>query len=107
MFIPGETIAHGFVIPFSSDVIDYVVVSYKHNDDIIFEKKISSDFEPRDDKSTYFLFTFTQKEGLLFPDDSQYTIQCNVYTKGGSRHTSRPIKSKTGTQYLKEVMSSG
>ena len=107
MFIPGETIAHAFIVPFSSAEIDYIVVSYKQHDDIIIEKTISSGFEERDSVSTYFAFEFSQQESLLFPDDDQYTIQCNVYTKGGTRHASKPLKGKTGVQYLKEVMNGG
>lgn len=107
MFIPGETVAHAFIIPFALEEIDHVIVSYKQNDDIILEKMVDSDFETKGEKSTYFSFILTQTESLLFPNNAQYSVQCNVYTKSGSRHASKPLKNKTGTQYLEEVMNSG
>ena len=105
MFFPGETIIHKFVIPFEAIDISYVVVSYKQGDDIVFEKTITSGFEEEETNQTSFSFAFTQQESLRFSDNWAYTIQCNVYTKGGSRHTSNELKSSNGIQYLREVMS--
>ena len=107
MFFPGETITHRFVIPFAADEIDHVVLSYKQQETIIFEKTITSGFEKESNSICSFSFTFSQSEGLLFGDDVPFTIQCNVYTKVGTRHTSYEMNSSNGVQYLREVMNSG
>ena len=107
MFFPGETITHRFIIPFAADEIDHVVLSYKQNESIIFEKTINSGFENISAGTCSLSFVFTQNEGLLFEDNSPFTIQCNVYTKGGTRHTSYEMSSSNGIQYLREVMNSG
>ncbi len=107
MFFPGETITHKFVIPFAANEIDYVIISYKQNEEIIFEKKIASGFEQEGTNITSFSFVFTQSEGLLFDDNNSFTIQCNVYTKGGTRHTSYEMKNSSGVQYLREVLTNG
>lgn len=104
VFFPGETISHGFVIPFLPQDIDRVIVSYKQNDDIVFEKTVTEGFEQLGSEKSYFSFAFTQTEGLCFLDDTKFTIQCNVYTKGGTRHTSRIMKGSTGKQYYREVI---
>ena len=103
MFFPGETIIHKFTLPFEANEIDQVVISYKQDDDVIFEKTITSGFES-EETNTIVSFAFTQQEGLLFADNANYSIQCNVFTKGGSRHTSRPIRQFSGSQHLREVM---
>lgn len=107
MFFPGETITHRFVIPFAINEIDHVILSYKQNEAIIFEKTITSDFVEESQHITSFSFTFTQTEGLLFSDNASFTIQCNVYTKSGTRHTSYEMKSNNGVQYLREVIGNG
>lgn len=107
MFFPGETVSHGFVIPFSSSDIHHVVISYKQHDQIILEKTVSSGFINKGTGKSLFSVKLTQADGLLFFDHEPFTIQCNVFTKGGSRHTSREIKGFTGTQYLREVMKNG
>ena len=103
MFFPGETISHGFVIPFSASDIHHVVISYKQHDQIVFEKTVTT-FTSKGTGKASFSVKLTQSQGLLFADGEPFTVQCNVYTKGGSRHTSIPIKGSTGTQYLREVM---
>lgn len=113
MFFPGETITHRFIIPFDPNEIDHVVISYKQNEAIIFEKTITSGFEEISKDTTSLSFTFTQDEGLLFADNSPFTMQCNVFTKetdgakGGTRHTSHEMSSSSGIQYLREVMRHG
>ena len=106
MFFPGETVTHRFVIPFNANDIDHVVLSYKQNDIIVFEKTITSGFESEGTNLTSFSFTFTQSEGLSFFDNASFTIQCNVFTVSGSRHASYEIKGNNGVQYLREVMNS-
>ena len=104
MFFPGETVSHGFIIPFLPEDIDRVIISYKQKDDIVFEKEITDGFEQTESDKTFFSFTFSQIDGLCFIDDEKFTIQCNVYTKSGTRHTSRSVKGETGKQYYREVI---
>ena len=107
MFFPGETISHTFYIPFAKDEISYVILSYKQNGAIILEPKITSGFEKDIKNYTKFTYALTQNESLLFDDNSPFTIQVNVYTLNGTRHASHELSSKSGVQYLREVMTSG
>lgn len=104
MFFPGETITHIFVIPFNAKEIDHIVLSYKQNGAIIFEKVVTSGFEKDSENSTRISCSFSQNESLLFEDDSSFTIQCNVHTLAGSRHTSYEMNSQNGIQYLRDVL---
>lgn len=104
MFFPGETITHVFIIPFNINEIDHVVLSYKQNGAIMFEKTVTSGFEEDSSNSTKISFPFSQSESLLFEDNSDFTIQCNVYTTSGSRHTSHEMSSNNGIQYLRDVL---
>ena len=105
MFFPGETITHVFVIPFTANEIDHIVLSYKQNGAIMFEKKVTSGFEADSSSTTKISYPLGQSESLLFEDDSPFTIQCNVYTLGGTRHTSYEMSSESGIQYLRDVLS--
>lgn len=104
MFFSGETVTNSFVLPFSANEIDYVILSYKQNGSIIFEKKITSGFISEAQHITRVEFAFSQAESLLFDDNLPFTIQCNVLTKAGSRHASHEMKSTSGVQYVREVL---
>lgn len=105
MFFAGETVTHYFVIPFAANEIDKIVFSYKQKEAIMFEKIVSSGFVSDGEDVTSVSYALTQGEGLLFADDVPFTIQVNVYTKQGTRHTSYELNSSSGVQYLREVMS--
>ena len=103
MFFPGETITHKFIVPFSKSEIDHAVISYKQNGGIVFEVTITT-FEKVENSKCSVTYNFTQEDSLLFEDDMPFTIQCNIYTKQGTRHTSHEMSSSSGVQYLREVM---
>lgn len=104
MFFPAETITHQFVIPFAANEIDKVIFSYKQQDAVMFEKIITTGFVAEEDHVTSVDFQLTQGEGLLFADGTDYTVQVNVFTKSGTRHTSHEMRSSTGVQYLREIV---
>lgn len=104
MFFPAETITHQFVIPFAANEIDKVIFSYKQQDAVMFEKIITTGFVAEEDHVTSVDFQLTQGEGLLFADDTDFTVQVNVFTKAGTRHTSHELRSSTGAQYLRETI---
>lgn len=109
MFHPGETIVHSFIIPFQRIVLSQIIVSYKQNGYVILERIVTSKdqyaFEEIEDPAkTKFRIQLTQNESLLFDDESDFTIQINVYTEGGSRHASCEIKGSNGMQHHREVM---
>ena len=107
MFNPGETIIHQFIVPFVADEIDKVIVSYKQEGSIVFEKTITSGFEEADDPlKSKFSIQFTQEESLIFKEMKFYFVQLNVLTVYGTRATSKEIKGTNGAQYHKEVISS-
>jgi len=107
MFIPGETIAQEFIIPFADTELDKVIVTYRQNDRIVLTKPISSGFEKISEVETRITIILSQQESLLFEDKIDYTIQLNVYTTRGSRAASKEIKAYVGRQHYKEVISHG
>lgn len=107
MFFPGETITHRFVIPFNYNEVDKVILTYKQSGAIVFEKILTTGFEqvdPENPAACVVSFSFTQSEGLLFEDNNAFTVQVNVYTKAGTRHTSHETSSSTGVQYVREII---
>lgn len=104
MFFPGETITHIFYIPFAINEVNHVILSYKQNGAIILEKTITSGFEEDSAQSTKFTYALSQNDSLLFEDNSPFTIQCNVYTTGNTRHASHEMNSESGIQYLRDVI---
>ena len=126
MFFPGETVSHSFVLPFVRDEISQIVISYKQNGKIIFEKIINNkkasdtnatEGETNNDDSTVefiedgpyttIAFSFSQTESLLFEDESPFTAQINVHCVDGTRHTSHECNSSSGIQYLREITPTG
>ena len=104
MFFPGETITHRFIIPFAANEIDKVIVSYKQNEAVMFEKIVNTGFTEQDQGSTLVEFQLSQGEGLLFADDTPFTVQLNVFTSVGTRHTSHVLSSSSGVQYMRDVI---
>lgn len=109
MFHPGETVRHCFIIPFAKANITQIIVSYKQNDYVILERKITSTdentFDYYDDPAkTKFHIELTQNESLLFEDKTDFTIQLNVFTDMGSRHASCELKGSNGVQHHREVI---
>ena len=108
MFSPGETVSHQFIIPFVAAEVAKVVVSYKQDDDIVFEKTITSGFEKYSQgEKTIFSYFLTQQESLMFDETKDLYIQLNVFTTYSTRATSKPIKYATGSQYHSEVINNG
>ena len=116
MFNPGETIAHTFIIPFRRVDISKVIISYKQNEAIIFEREITSSREFMEHRGsdgevdpikTEIRIILSQEESLLFSESDSFTIQLNVLTEGGSRHASATISGSNGIQHHKEVMYNG
>jgi len=107
MFHPGETVTHTFTIPFIVSEVSEIVVTYKQNDHIILKKTITSGFEEAGADKTKIVIAFSQQESLLFAEKRPFTIQLNVCTVDGTRCTSKEIKSETGVQHHKEVMTNG
>jgi len=107
MFVPGETVAQEFLIPFADTELSKVVLTYKQNNKIVLTKPISSGFEKVTETQTRITVPLSQKETLLFCDKYDYTMQLNVYTIWGSRVASKEIKGSTGTQQYKDVITNG
>ena len=110
MFYPGETVIQTFVVPFPEDDIENVIVSYKQKDHIVLEKGVASDnVAPEDDQaeqslSSVITVELSEKETLIFENDTPFTIQLNIFNLG-SRCTSEIMKDYCGTQYLRELSS--
>ena len=108
MFFPGETITHRFIIPFSKADVDYVVISYKQNEQVMLEKTITSDQITKETElSCRIEYELKQIESLLFDDNMPFTMQLNVYSTSGTRHTSYELSERNGIQYFREVMKNG
>lgn len=118
MFFPGESICHMFVVPFVPAEISKAIISYKQDEDIVFEKTITQNdtdergerliqeiFDEEQYKSVIYCIVSPQLQSLLFKDDSGLKIQVNIFTTNGRRATSQIIKSYTGEQFYREVIS--
>ena len=110
MFIPGETIKHTFILPFYLDEISQIIVTYKQEDRIVYERIINknnpqgAELSVQDVKYTKLSYDISQADSLLFTDDVPYYMQVNVYTTSHSRAVSRIISSNSGVQFLHKVM---
>jgi hypothetical protein len=105
VFFPGETITHRFVVPFAVKEINKVVVSYKQHESIILEKTIATGFKGEGTNITSFEIPFSQQDSLVFDDNVPFSMQINVFTNVGTRHTSKEMNSSSGIQYLRDVIS--
>ena len=109
MFIPGETIAHTFYLPFERASVRIIKVTYKQNNDIILVKNVypgqitDSDLAGLGSKFTVVL---SQEESLMFKDDSIFYVQLNTLFADGARGSSVELKGTNGVQHYKEVVSS-
>lgn len=105
MFFPGETVNHTFIVPFDITEIGRAIISYKQNGHIIVEKEATSssvDNENSETSSCNLIVSLTEKESLLFEDNSEYSIQINIFSPVNGRITSKPIYDCTGEQYLRQ-----
>lgn len=110
MFIPGETVGFEFFIPFACEEISEVLVTFRQNNKVILTVPITSEdkFERVSEVETRIVVTLSQKESLLFENNSEFKIQLNIFTKrGGSRAASTEMTAKTGKQHYKEVITNG
>jgi hypothetical protein len=102
MFIPGETIIHKFYIPFITQDVSKVWLTYKQNGGVILEKEMTS-IEPFEGTSVVSL-ELSQEESLLFKDDAPFLAQVNVLLTNGARCASHEMRGISGTQQLREVV---
>lgn len=108
MFIPGETIAFNFTVPFVRSDIGRIYVTYYQDDEIVLEKRVAASQITRayDKAESYFTVTLSQAESLLFNNCDDFTIQLNVVLTTGVRCASYEMKGKNGMQHIKEVVTS-
>lgn len=106
MFHPGETVTFTFTIPFASNAVNNVIVTFKQNDCLIVKKIITSVTAAQTAGFSTVMVVLTQQESLLFKENKDFKIQLNVFKKDGSRATSKEMSSTNGVQHYKEVMTS-
>lgn len=104
MFIPGETITHRFYIPFSTDNVSKIYVSYRQDNKLIFQTEVSKQDIQSEGINYYFEVLFTQEQSLLFKNNNSYTVQLNVALESGKRCTSIELKGENGVQHIREVV---
>ena len=115
MFSPGETICCRFTIPFKKEDLHTVMVSFKQDNDIVFDKVFDKTAITSEDNfipvseglKTQFDVAFTQEESLLFEERKITKAQVNVINDYGSRLTSKEIRLETSVQHYKEVIEDG
>jgi hypothetical protein len=96
------------MIPFAKDEISVAIVTYKQNNYIVLEKTVQkTEIEDLGAGASMISYGLTQLQSLCFEDDSEFTIQVNILTKSGSRHTSSELKGSNGIQYVREVIKNG
>ena len=105
MFIPGETIAHEFIIPFVRSDIGRIYVTFYQNGRTVIEKSVpSQQIVQRGTEESYFVIILTQYESLLFDDRSEYFMQLNMVFKNGTRSSSHLMRGETGIQHIRKVV---
>lgn len=111
MFIPGETIAHTFTIPYPKDSIGQIIISYRQKDRIVLEKIITSkkNMVSTEEDNTIVSAVLTEAESLLFEDNCEFRIQINVFfgedgTNG--RSSSYETRGWTGYQHIRNLSTS-
>ena len=112
MFYPGEIVVQTFTVPFYINDIQSAVVSYKQNGNIILEKEATSEAimeesddpneEPFETGESLLTVELSEKDTLLFKDNTEFTMQVNIFSLG-ARQTSNPIKDRCGEQYLRDL----
>lgn len=111
MFIPGETIAQTFELPYAKEEIGQVIISYRQKDRIVLEKIITAqkNMKSTDNGKTIVSSYISEAESLLFEDNCEYRIQINVLFRSGTtsgRSTSLEIAGWTGYQHIRDIGSS-
>lgn len=82
----GTTPLHTFVLPFNTDIIQTVRVSYEQKGKIVLEKS-TADIARSENN---FALTLTQEETLLFDANVLVRIQLHILTTTGSALVSKP-----------------
>lgn len=103
MFYPGETDLHVFTLPFSSDDVGSVLVSYKQKGRVVLEKTAGNK-ETLTTASCRVSVELTQSETMRFVDNEAIYIQLNVSGSDGGRITSNPLEVRCGEQYHRSVI---
>lgn len=107
MFIPGETVAHKFYLPFHKTDITKVIVTYRQNDHVILIKTLYSGQIEDEVEGSHFVITLSQEESLLFKDNSYFYVQINVFFTGPdglTRGTSVELRGDCKLQQYREVV---
>ena len=106
MFIPGETIAHRFKIPFLREGITKILVTYKQNNSTILVKTVhfANIQENIPGNNCYFTVTLSQEESLLFKNNTDFKVQINVVFSSGVRTASIELDGANGIQHMRKVV---
>ena len=127
MFHPGETIVHQFIVPFFSNTIKEVIVTYKQNDRLVLTKKVTffqpynskeeerqltgapsssstEETEEEEPEESLLYVLLSQKESLLFANNQNIKVQLNVLFNSGTRVACDELPISSGIQQYKEVM---
>ena len=102
-FYPGQTDYQTFAIPFASDAISSVLVSYKQSGRVVLEKETTGK-EAIDSSSCRVSLSLTQAESLRFSDGEDILVQLNIIGGSGERLTSKPIILSCGEQYHRQII---
>ena len=82
----GTTPLHTFVLPFSTETIQAVRVSYEQKGKIVLERETESFAKSENTLAT----NLTQEETLLFDANVMVRIQLHILTTAGSAMVSKP-----------------
>ncbi len=82
----GTTPLHTFVLPFNTDIIQAVRVSYEQKGKIVLEKSTADIVRSENNLA----LTLTQEETLLFDANVLVRIQLHILTTAGSALVSKP-----------------
>lgn len=96
----GSTPTHEFELPFPTNLVENIIITYEQNDTVIVEKK--GDEVIRDEYSVKA--SLTQEETLKFEKDKIVKIQLKVKTNEGEVIPSEIIYRRVSEVLNKEIL---
>ena len=105
MFVPGETIAFLFNLPFNKEIVDTIQVSFRQSDRIILVVTVNQGSLIHTEKGSQFTVGLSQQQSLLFDDNACFYAQLNVLFTTGTRATSKEMRGENILQHIRKVVS--
>jgi len=107
VFIPGETIAHEFYLPFKKGDIAKVIATYRQDGHVVLARTIYPREIENGERDSHFVIALSQEESLLFEDNKYFYVQLNIHFVSRTNETraaSIELRGENLLQHLREVV---